>query len=223
MNKQDIFNNAIAIVSGTVAGEAAKVRAELESIIATSNKSDFDIGWLLYQIKVKGFYTGFNTFQEYADTLNIKKRKRQYLLTIAEVMDTVGIPRTTYEPVGKAKLRVITSLDPFGTWVSPEGKEHPIKEFIIGLVENSNKLTFNEIQQHVKTLKGQVGENDIEFLRLAFTKQVMDNVIRPALNLAKNNIGSVNKDSEGISQDASDSRALELIAADYLSDPNNGG
>jgi hypothetical protein len=50
---------------------------------------------------------------------------------------------------------------------------------------------------------------------------VLDNVVRPALDLAKANLGSAGKDDEGISFDASDGRALETIGVAYLIDPAN--
>jgi hypothetical protein len=49
----------------------------------------------------------------------------------------------------------------------------------------------------------------------------MDNTVRPALELAKNAIGSVGKDDEGVSQDASDGAALEAITAEFLANPAN--
>ena len=55
-----------------------------------------------------------------------------------------------------------------------------------------------------------------------FTRSAFENTITPALELAKANIGSVSKDEEGISIDASDSKAIEMIAVEYLNDASNG-
>jgi len=46
----------------------------------------------------------------------------------------------------------------------------------------------------------------------------MDNVVRPAIEKMKALIGSVAKDSDGVSQDASDSRCVENISVHFLND-----
>jgi hypothetical protein len=109
-------------------------------------------------------------------------------------------------------------------WVNPETKEVvPIKSFVIGFIEKGQGLTFEEIKQHVRTLKGLVGENNLVFLHFSVKQSVLENVVRPALDLAKKHIGSVSKDAEGISQDASDGSALEVIAVEYLTSAEEPG
>src|ERR1700748_1545354 len=93
------------IVGAAIAGEAAKTRTQLESLISQANKSAFDIAVLAHSVKKNGYYTPYTTFQEYSATLDIKPRKLQYLARMASVMETVGIDRTVYEPVGLSKLR----------------------------------------------------------------------------------------------------------------------
>lgn len=212
------------LVGEVVAGEAAKVRKQLEKIIADVTKSSFDIGTLAHTVKSKGYYSewGFTTFQEYAATLPIKIRKLQYLARIAFVMEAVGISRDAYEPAGVAKLREITSLDPNGVWVNPETSEStPLAEFIKGFVEKSADMSLEDIKAHVRTLKGILPEDDFVFLNLSIKRSALENTVRPALELAKNAIGSVYKDDEGVSHDASDGAALEYMAADFSSDPAN--
>lgn len=211
------------IVGEAVAGSAAKARKQLEKLISDVNKSSFDIGDLLHLIKKNGYYDGYTTFQEYQASLDIKPRKAQYLRRISEVMEAVGITREKYEPLGIAKLREITSLKPEESWTDPEtGNQIPMKEFIVGLVEKGAEMDLeDDIKKHVRTLKGLVGENDLVFLNLSVKRSVMDNTVRPALELAKNAIGSVGKDDEGISQDASDGAALEALAVEFLNNPAN--
>lgn len=212
------------IVGEAVAGESAKVRNQLESLIQHLNKSTFDIGELLHKIKSGGFYTswGYNTFKEYINTLDIKERKAQYLVRIVDTMGQVGVSREKYEPIGVAKLREITSLEASETYTNPTtGEKTPMSEFIKGFVDKGADMSLEEVKQHVRTLKGQVGENEIMWINLPFTKLTLDEIIRPALELAKNHIGSVGKDGDGDSIDASDSRALETIAVEYLNDPAN--
>jgi hypothetical protein len=61
------------------------------------------------------------------------------------------------------------------------------------------------------------------FLHFSVKQSVLENVVRPALDLAKKHIGSVSKDAEGISQDASDGSALEVIAIEYLTSAEEPG
>jgi hypothetical protein len=83
-------------------------------------------------------------------------------------------------------------------------------------------MSLETIKQHVRTLKGLTGENNLVTLHISVKQSALENVIRPALDLAKAQIGSVGKDSEGISYDAGDGRALEVIAINFLNDPANG-
>jgi hypothetical protein len=214
-----------AIVGDLVAGatvEAERVRGALESLIERVNRSKFDIADLCYKVKVNGYYAPYTTFQDYYKTLSIKKRTVQYLTKMVECMTQVGISREQYEPLGIAKLREITSLDPNDTWKNPEtGIETPMHEFIVGFIENGAGMELEEITQHVRTLKGLTGENDLVFLNICLKRSALDNTVRPALDLAKNWIGSIGKDDEGISRDASDGTALEMVAVEYLNDPKN--
>lgn len=217
----DVIQEPTAIVGEKVAGEAAKVRKQLEQLIKKVNTSAFDIADLLYTIKKNGYYSGFATFQEFIKTLDIKLRKAQYLCRMNEVMESIGKTREQYEPLGVAKLREITSLNIDDIWINPQTKDEvPIKAFVVGFVEKGKDMTFDEIKQHVRTLKGLVGENNIMFVHFSVKKSVLDNVVRPALELAKLNIGSGPKDDEGVSQDPSDGAALEVISVEYLTSNN---
>jgi hypothetical protein len=219
----EIFKHPVpAIVGQAVAGESAKVRQQLEQLIQKVNSSAFDIAELLHTIKKNSYYEGYTTFQEYTKTLEIKPRKAQYLRRIAEVMDIMEFKRAQYEPLGIAKLREITSLNVEGTWVNPETEvETPIKVFIQGFIEKGQDMTLEEIKNHVKTLKGLVGAEAMGWLHLYMKEQAIIQVARPALNLAKAIIGSVGKDDEGISKDASDGAAAESVFAAFLADPAN--
>ncbi len=218
-----------AIVGTVVAGEAAAIKNKLETLIDSLDKSTFDVATLLHQIKVKGYFSnwGYSTFQEYSKTIkNLKPRKIQYLSRIVGVMDEVGIPRTQYEPLGIARLREITSLDPKETWTNPEsGIKTENAEFIKGFVsyreDNGDYIDTDKLKQHIRTLKGFTGANDLVYETLCMTRSAHENAWKPAINLAKLHIGSVKKDDEGISQDASNGSAAEKIAIAYLIDPQN--
>lgn len=211
------------IIGEINAGEARKTRRELESLVNSTYATNFDIAELLHKVKSRSFYQPeFTTFQEYVTTLKIKPRKAQYLRNMAYVMEEVAVPRATYEPLGISRLRAITSLDPHGSWTNPVTQEvTPLKDFIVGFIEKGETIPIDALKQHVRTLKGFVGENDFEWFNTSVLRSAMRESVRPALELAKNHIGSVGKDDEGMSKDASDGTALEVIAVSFLNDPAN--
>lgn len=214
----------VQIVGEQIAGESAKVKKELEKLLKSLNKSTFDVADLLHKVKKFGYFRPeFDTFAEYLKTLDIKQRKSQYLERITDVMEQVNIERNTYEPLGIAKLRDITSLDPNSIWKNPTtGAETPMKDFIVEFVNEGATMSQKEIQEHVRTLKGFTGDNDIVNKTFGWVRSTFENVIEKALELAKRHIGSVGRDPEtGNAIDPSDSRAMEVIAIEYLNDPTN--
>lgn len=216
----------IVIVDANIAGEALAIKHQLEVLISTVNRSSFDIADLLLKIKRKGYYAPYTTFQEYTASLKIKPRRARYLTRMASVMEEVGIPRSQYEPLGVDRLRDISSLEPADIWRNPiTGTYTSMRDFIVAFVEYRTEtgdfIEPNDLKRRIRTLKGLVGDNDFEFLTLSFQRATMESVVRPAIELAKAHIGSVKKDDEGVSQDATDSSAVVAILADYLSDPAN--
>lgn len=211
------------LVGDAVAGESAHTRAMLESLINSIEKSTLDVAELLYKVKANAFYQPeFNTYKEYTRALKIKDRKAEYLPKIVEVMAAVGIDRKQYEPLGIARLREISSLDPNAMWTNPETKiETPVRDFIIGFVEKNEEIELDDLKQHVRTLKGFTGSNDLVWLNICLVRANLENTVRPALELAKNHIGSVSKDDDGVSKDASDGAALEVLAVEFMNDPSN--
>lgn len=210
------------LVGQAVAGEAAQTRKHLEDLIKSTNRSNFDIGELLHTIRKNNYYEGYTTFQDYVKTLDIKPRKARYLRRIAEVFEAVNVPRAQYELLGIAKCRAISSLDPTATWTNPQtNATTPMREFITGFVEQGANLTLKDIETHVRTLKGFVGERDIVWVNLPFIRSVLDNTINPTAELTRRNIGSVGKDEEGISKDATLSQCVEVWAIEYKNDPAN--
>jgi hypothetical protein len=94
----------------------------------------------------------------------------------------------------------------------------PMAEFIVGFVEKNEEIEFNDLVKHVRTLKGFTGENDITWLNLPFVRSALENTVRPGIEKVKAVIGSIGKDEDGISKDASDSAAVEAAFAHILTD-----
>ena len=212
------------LVAGSEAAQA--VRNQLEELISGANKSQFDIAEVLHVVKSKSLYTtyGFSTFPEYAKTLKIKESRTLYLTKMVECFSAVGIPRSVYEPLGITRCRYISSLDPKGVWINPDSLlETPLSEFIKGFVEKGESIGMDLLKQHVRTLKGIVGVNDISFRKLMFQRTVAEETWDKAIELVKHNAGSAGKDADGMSKDISDEYAAEMLAVSYLNDPSNNG
>jgi hypothetical protein len=205
------------IVGEAEAGEAAKVRKQLNQLIKNLNASTFDLMDVLYTIKSKGFFSPkFNTFSEFVKDLDgLKLSKAYYLTRIRETMNAAAIPREVYEPIGLSKLRAIARLDPTATYELITGLE-AVKQ----LVEAAPNLSLNDVKLGVDQTLGLTGEDSMVWLNVSLKNSARE-VVKKAISVAKKNIGSVSKDDEGISHDASDGAALEAVALDFLADPAN--
>jgi hypothetical protein len=222
--------NPPAIVGEAVAGQAAKVTAEINAIISNVNAGTFDLIPLLHEAKSKQYYLplGFDTFGQYAKSLDLKVTKSYYLAKIGEVMDGASITRAEYEPLGIAKLRVIARLDLYDkegkalTYNNGEGDEFTRAECVQSLVSTGKDTSLEDIEKVVAKLQGKTGDDEMVWVNIVVKKVVREQVIDPALSLAKMNIGTTGTDSDGVAIEASDGRALEVLAAEYLADLANG-
>jgi hypothetical protein len=213
------------IVGAVESGERAEVQKALKRLIRQVNINTFDIAELLYKAKSKHLYTE-PTFTEFTATLGIKPRKAQYLERIAEVMTLANIPREEYEPIGIAKLRVITRLSPLtkegevNTYLDPVTQERvPMVDYIVGITEQALAgRDVKAIEKDVRVLLGEVGENDMTWLNIRLPRLVADGKVKEAFDKAEINIGDLGVDEEGIAKKAPDWRKLEVVCVEYVND-----
>lgn len=211
----------LTIVGEQVAGESKQTRRELERLVKHLTQSKFQVGRLLHTIKKNGYYDGYTTFQDYVKTLDIKVRTAQYLRRIAEVTEYLSVKPEVYEPVGIGKLREICSLDYMGEWVDPEGTTHLIASFIFDMINKANEMTLEDIKAHVRVLKNISPDEEMVGMHFYVSRQVQEQVVTPAIELARKQIGSTHRDEEGIAVDASDGACLEIVSVNFLQDPAN--
>jgi hypothetical protein len=214
-----------AVVRGeAVAGKASEIRRELLKLNSSLNEMVFDLAELLAQAKAGALYQawGFKTFEDYVtDELDLKVRRAHYLTRIVQVCSQVGIERLVYEPVGVAKLREITRLDPAGSFFNTETKDsEPLAQHIRRLIE-SPEMKLPEVIQEVKRLLGLTGDDELVWVNWSVKRAVRDNVIIPAQELARQKMGSAGRDSEGNAVEFSDSSTEEVIHQAYLLDPDS--
>jgi hypothetical protein len=184
--------------------------------------NQYDLGELLCKIQDETLYAqwGFNTYSEYMKTTKLKASKARYLPQIARVMKAIGVERAQYESIGISKLRVIASLNPTDVFVHPTSKEETsMYNWIVEITEkaiNDPSYDLKEIKRHVRTLKGITGDRDVTFLGIPILRAALDNVVIPAIEHCQALIGSVGKNEEGKSIEASLGTCIERICAEWM-------
>ena len=210
----------IVIVGEAEAGEAAKVRGALTKAIRQVNVSTFDIIELVHKVQSKRMYTT-PTFYEYLKTLDFKVQKLKYLARIGEFMERAEISRAEAENIGVTKMRAISRLDPATTYTNPVTNEAvPMIEYINALLAAAPTTTSDKLEENIRILKGEVGENDMTWLNIRVSRLTKTNVIDVAFSKAATNIGDIGTDKDGIAIKPSDARKLEIICVAYNLDPN---
>jgi hypothetical protein len=210
--------NVPAIVGEVEAGRATTVRRAINKLIATSNSSTFDLMDLFHESKAKTYYHGwgFESFGKYAKSLDIKYSKAYYLVRVKSNMIAAGLEREQYEPVGMGKLRIIGRLDP-----ETEYQGTPVSLLIRELTLKAGQMSQEEVQLEVDTIMGMTEDESMVWINVKVKKLARENTIKPALEKMKRHLGTVpDEDEEGQHKDASDGRALEMICANFLADPN---
>jgi len=225
---EDVMMVAVpAIVGEAVAGEAAATLADVKKLVKGLSVNTFDLAEKLHKVKKNKFYAPkHNTYGEYLKTLDIKLSKGYYLTKIVELMEAASIPRAIYEPVGIAKLRIVSRVDLEQQDGSPKMYDLGTGLHVSGvtvvqaIMAHAGAQDPEELEQFVRKVNGQVGDNAPEWRNISMTagqKAKWDE----AVALARKNIGSVGKDADGQYKDASEGSCCEVIAVSYLQDLNN--
>jgi hypothetical protein len=207
------------IVGEVEAGRAAKIRREIAKLVKGVNTNTFDLAEKLWEVKTEQYFTeyGFESFSKFCkDIADLKYSKSYYLVAIVTLMRGADISRTTYEPVGLGKLRVISRL-------KLEGEFHgvPMVAIVKELTLKAASMSLEEVQFEVDTILGLTEDESMVWMNFHLKKLARENAVKPAIALAKKFMPeSQTKDEDGNYVDPSDGAALEMIAANFLSDPN---
>ena len=208
-----------AVVGEVDAGIAARLKREVVKLIKGVSASSFDLADRLYEIKSKNLH-GHPSFSQYLKSLadyGLKYSKGYYLYRVTENGVDAGLKREEYEPVGLTKLRLITRLKSAG-----EFNGVPMPLVIRELTLKAVTMTPEEVQFEVDTILGMTEDDAMVHINFKVKRSAREDVIKPALQLCKKNCPeSQLVDGEtGAVTEMSDGAALEMICADYLSDPN---
>lgn len=211
----------VAIVGDADVSRATHVRRRITNLVKAANTGFFDLAELFHESKKNQYPAmwGFESFSAYGKALskdyNFKWTKIYYMTRIMENMEAAKLERAQYEQVGTTKLRMISRLKP-----DTEFNGVAVSILIRELTLKAGQMTPEEVQYEVDKILGLTEDESMSWLNVRVKKLAKDNVIMPAMALAKKHVGSVGTDDEGQSQDASDGRCLELICANFLADPN---
>ena len=221
--------NEQVIVGEAVAGQASVLRKKINALIKGMNVNTFDLVEGLHEMQSKKHYLelGYQSFVDYGKSLDLKLTKVYYLARIGEVMGACGIPRSEYEPVGIAKLRVINQLkvldkDGKMNMYEMDGENWTMAEVVQTIMATAKTDDIEDIEERVKKIQGKVGDDAEEWMNFKVKRVVKEQVIKPALEKFKLLIGTVGEDADGMAIEPSDSAALEAMAAHGLSDATLG-
>ena len=212
-------NGQEVIVGEVEAGRAASVKRAINKLIHGVNQSTFDLAENLYEVKTNQYFTayGYESFSKFVKDLNgLKYSKGFYLTKIVSLMKGAAVEREQYEPVGLTKLRAISKL-------SLEGEFNgvPMPLVVRELTLKAAAMDYEQVVEEVNKILGLTEDESMVWLNFSVKKSVRDLVILPAIALAiKHMPESQTTDDEGNHIDPSKGAAIEVIAANFLADPN---
>jgi hypothetical protein len=214
-----------AIVGEAIAGRSAHVRQELHKLSVGVNSSSLELAELLFEAQENNyiFGWGFPSLPAFAEKeLGLKPRKAQYLARVIKVTREVGLVKEQIKSVAISKLRVITTLNPDGSFFNRETKTNEsLDEHIVRLITEADDLTLKQIEAEVVRLKGMDGPNRRITRSYNTDQSTYDNVIKPAFELLRKKLGSAGRDDSGNAIEYHDGVIIEMLCADALADPNN--
>ena len=206
---------------------ADAVRKRLEQLVTASTLTDFEQADLLAEAKTNGYWQQwkFPSWDDYIKSTgcDLSKREIAYRIQISLGAKLLEVNKTELAAAKMSKLKLIFSLDPTKEVADEATLEvESMGNIMKQLVSDAPHKSLKEIAEIVKRLKGETEdeEGELTWLNLPVrrdAKQVVIGAIELAQKLAGTTIDVLTKEEKDLSTAA----ALELIAGDYLADPNN--
>ena len=90
-------------------------------------------------------------------------------------------------------------------------------DHIVQLLADAPDLTADQVEERVKELLGQTGEDEMVWMPAYPVKRaVRDKIILVAQELARRLLGSAGRDSDGMALEYSTGSVMEVICADFI-------
>lgn len=178
---------------------AADVRKEIELECIRIEDGFIKLAQLLLETVENGYFVrwGFSSFEEFATTeIGIGYRKANYLVGIAQIVKSLGIPWKDVEGIGWTKMRTLVPI------IKQEGG-------VGDWLDLARELSVKDLEKLVKDAKiglevGSSGGDAVVTLKFRVTKEQSD-IIMDALTYAKK-----------ATETEDDVMALEQMAFDYI-------
>jgi hypothetical protein len=135
-----------------------------------------------------------------------------------QVCKQLGVDRKHYEPVGVTKLREITRLNSEDLYYNPKtSTNEKMSDHMLQLLADAPEMTADQIEERVKELLGQTGDDEMVWLPAYPAKRsVRDKIILVAQEIARRMLGSAGRDQEGQAVEYSTGAVEEIIHADFI-------
>jgi hypothetical protein len=152
-------------------------------------------------------YTAFGDWLE-ATGIDMSERQAYYLVRIVDNAKELGIPREQLMQSKISKLKEIFMLDP-----SSQGDK--IKQ----LVADSSSQALDEVREKVRQTRVEAGEEPLTWRNFKVTQSQAE-IIDEAIERAKREYGHTIDAQTQELVDISPGKAIEMICADYLGNPD---
>lgn len=149
---------------------------------------------------------GFARFDEWLENgsgLDLSARSAYYLINIVERAEQLGIPDDCLRAVKISALKEIMSLP-----------DTTPAETIRALVNDAKEMSYKSVRDAIGTLKNE----SYVYHTIKMSEDAENNVYQPSLERVRREFGST-VGPDGQPEDISDSRAIEMLMADFLSTP----
>jgi hypothetical protein len=195
-----------------VESRAHTVANKLQNLTDTHDGSFLDICELLYEVDANKYYLtyGATSFEGWVTggAVELGIQNARYLLKIGKYMRQLNLGREELKAAKVAKLKEVFRLD-----INTQA------DLIRKLVVDAASMTYSEVKALIDQYKGLSNGEPVEYITLKMTVEVK-NKLKDAIDLAKANYGDT-IDADGKPVDISNSKAIELIAENFLQDANN--
>lgn len=191
----------------------ASVVNQLRELRDSYETNFFSICELLLEISDNEYYRsyGYPTFADWVESGSIEISRRQafYYLRTAKLARALNLTREQMRMAKISKLKEILSLD-------ADKQAEQIRELVIAAPE----MSLDEVRIRVSELKGHdIVNNAILQIKVNVSPSVKDTVMQ-AFELVRRKYGDT-MDEAGNHTDISDGKCIEILAEEYLQDPNN--
>lgn len=212
---RDIFAPS-AVHGAAIAGNKARataVRAQIDKLKTNLGNGRWELAALFSEARSKAYNLewGYTDFDLYIDESNfdVGSRECRHLIRAHDVAVQLGIDREQLNAVAFSKVKEIFRLDP-----ATQGDS--IKQ----LLSEAAHMSLESVRTAVRALKGGDPETELTWINMQVLRRAKEETILPALAKIKLEYGPTMGDTPGETAEISDGRALEMLCADKLSEPD---